>query len=78
MGLGSTDVTLALLTGATWIKVPETVRIELVGRPPLNIGGKDVILHILGKLKRNTVATERAVEFGGPGCVRVRPASALV
>lgn len=29
--------------------------------------GKDVILHVLGELKRNTVALDRAVEFCGPG-----------
>ena len=29
--------------------------------------GKDVILHVLGTLKRNTVALDRAVEFRGPG-----------
>lgn len=48
-------------------KVPETVLIEFVGRPSFGVGGKDVILHVLGALKRNTVALDRAVEFRGPG-----------
>ncbi|CAK4071814.1 unnamed protein product [Aphanomyces euteiches] len=66
-GLGAGDVVMPLVTGQTWFKVPPVVYIELVGRPPLGIGGKDVILHILGSLKRNTVAFERAVYYGGEG-----------
>ena len=54
-------------TGQTWLTVPETIRIELVGAPPLGVGGKDVILYIMQQLRRNTVALERAVEYGGPG-----------
>ena len=41
--------------------------IRFVGTPRFGIGGKDVILHVLGLLKRNTVAFERAVEYTGPG-----------
>ncbi|ETV68350.1 hypothetical protein H257_15671 [Aphanomyces astaci] len=66
-GLGAGDVVMPLVTGQTWFKVPPVVYIELVGTPPLGMGGKDVILHILGALKRNTVAFERAVYYGGDG-----------
>jgi aconitase A len=58
---------MPLVTGKTWFKVPETVNIRLTGMPSPGIGGKDVILHILKQLKRNTVAAERIVEFTGPG-----------
>ena len=67
VGLGAADVTLPLVTGETWFKVPETVNIRLIGVPELGIGGKDVVLYILQQLKRNTVASERIVEFTGPG-----------
>lgn len=67
IGLGAADVAMSLLTGVSWVKVPESIRIQLVGKPAFGIGGKDVILHILGELKRNTVAADRIVEFGGPG-----------
>ncbi|KAI8929966.1 Isocitrate/isopropylmalate dehydrogenase-domain-containing protein [Entophlyctis helioformis] len=67
VGLGAADVVMPLVTGETWFKVPETVEIRFVGTPPKGIGGKDVILHVLGVLKRNTVAFERAVEWTGPG-----------
>ena len=67
IGLGAADVTMPLVTGETWFKVPETVNIRLVGQPKPGIGGKDVILYMLQQLKRNTVASERIVEYTGPG-----------
>ena len=68
IGLGAADVMLALALGETWFKVPESVKIEFRGKPRWGVSGKDVILHILGKLKRNTYASERIVEFMGEGC----------
>lgn len=68
IGLGATEVTMALVTGEIWFKVPEVVEIRLVGRPARGIGGKDTILYILKELKRNTVASDRVVEYTGPGC----------
>jgi aconitase B len=67
IGLGAADVTMALVTGEIWFKVPEIVEIRFVGKPPIGIGGKDVILYILQQLKRNTVAADRVVEYTGPG-----------
>lgn len=67
IGLGAVDVAMALVTGETWFKIPQSIRINFTGRPSFGIGGKDVILHILRTLKRNTVAAERIVEFTGPG-----------
>ncbi|KKA19926.1 hypothetical protein T310_6086 [Rasamsonia emersonii CBS 393.64] len=67
IGLGAADVTMPLVTGETWFKVPECVNIRLVGTPRPGVGGKDVILYILKELKRNTVAADRVVEFTGPG-----------
>ncbi|KAK3692463.1 aconitase family protein [Podospora appendiculata] len=67
IGLGVADVTLPLVTGETWIKVPETVKIRFVNRPRPGLGGKDIILYILKELRRNTVAADRVVEYGGPG-----------
>ncbi|CAJ0746258.1 642_t:CDS:2 [Entrophospora sp. SA101] len=67
VGLGAADVVMPMITGETWFKVPETVEIKFIGKPRFGIGGKDTILHVLGELKRNTVAFERAVEYTGPG-----------
>jgi homoaconitate hydratase len=65
IGLGAADVLMPVVTGETWIKVPETVKIDFVGAPPFGMGGKDVMLYTLGQLKCNTVATGRCVEWGG-------------
>lgn len=67
IGMGITDVVIQLVTGETYLQVPEVVRINLVNKPPQGMGGKDVILGILGQLKRNTVAAERLVEYTGEG-----------
>lgn len=67
IGLGAADVTMPLVTGETWIKVPECVNIRLTGKLRRGISGKDTILYILQQLKRNTVAADRIVEFTGPG-----------
>ncbi|OAL18759.1 hypothetical protein AYO22_10453 [Fonsecaea multimorphosa] len=68
IGLGAGDVAMGLVTGETWLSVPECINIRFINQPQLGIGGKDIILYILGKLKRNTVAMDRVVEFSGPGC----------
>ena len=67
IGLGAADVTMALSTGETWFKIPESIFITFTGTPAFYISGKDVILYILQQLRRNTVAGERIVEFGGEG-----------
>ena len=67
IGMGMMDTLVQLIVGETYIKVPATLRINFVGRVPFGIGGKDIILGILGELKRNTVALGRVVEFTGPG-----------
>lgn len=65
VGFGAADVVLPSVTGKTWFRVPEVCRINFVGKLPFGVGGKDVILHILGVFKRNTIAFQRAVEYGG-------------
>ena len=67
IGLGTADVMMTLSLGETWFKIPESILIELTGKPAFGISGKDVILHIMKELKRNTVAAERVVEFDGDG-----------
>lgn len=57
IGLGAADVVMPLVTGETWIKVPETVKVEFTGTPPFGIVGKDVMLYTLRQLKCNTVST---------------------
>lgn len=65
MGLGGADVAVAMTLGETWLEVPEAIAVEYQGDPPFGISGKDIILHTMGALGRNTVAMERTVEFRG-------------
>lgn len=67
IGMGVADVTMPLVLGQTWFKIPETVEIRFTNQPKPGIGGKDVILYVLQQLKRNTVAADRVVEYTGPG-----------
>lgn len=67
IGLGTADVMMALSLGETWFKIPESVMIEFVGTPGFAVSGKDVILHLLQRFKRNTIAADRIVEFSGEG-----------
>jgi homoaconitase/3-isopropylmalate dehydratase large subunit len=67
IGLGVADVTMPLITGESWFRIPESVNIRLINAPSIGIGGKDTILYIMKELKRNTVAADRVVEFTGPG-----------
>ncbi|MCK9431572.1 MAG: 3-isopropylmalate dehydratase large subunit [Candidatus Omnitrophica bacterium] len=64
-GVGSTDLAIALATGRNWFKVPATIKIIIKGRLPKGVFAKDVILHIIGKIKSDG-ATYKAVEFSGP------------
>ena len=64
-GVGSTDLAIALATGKNWFKVPSTIKIIVNGKLPAGVFAKDIILHIIGKLKSDG-ATYKAVEFFGP------------
>ncbi len=64
-GVGSTDLAAAMVTGKSWFKVPETLRIDLEGKPPARTAGKDIILHIIGSLTADG-GTYQSVEFYGP------------
>ena len=63
-GLGSTEIGVAWVTGKCWFKVPETIRVELMGQTQQGVYAKDVMIHIVGLLGMDG-GTYRSVEFGG-------------
>jgi 3-isopropylmalate/(R)-2-methylmalate dehydratase large subunit len=64
-GVGSTDLAITLATGKNWFKVPETVKIVVLGKIPKGIFAKDIILYIIADVKADG-ATYKAIEFCGP------------
>jgi 3-isopropylmalate dehydratase large subunit len=63
-GLGATDMATVLISGELWFRVPEIIKIEINGQLQEGVYPKDVILHILGKIKADG-AVYKAVEFCG-------------
>lgn len=50
-GMGASDVAAAVITGKTWLVVPQPFKVTLKGTPSKWINGKDVALELLGKFK---------------------------
>ena len=65
-GGGSTDMAAAMATGSLWFKVPAAIRFVLTGNLQPRVSGKDVILHIIGKIGVDG-ALYKSMEFTGPG-----------
>jgi len=63
-GMGSTDIALTLATGKTWLRVPETIRVNATGRFRPGVDAKDLALKI-GRELTIAGATYCAVEYHG-------------
>lgn len=65
-GVGSTDIAVAMATGEVWLRVPESIKVILTGKPKEHVVGKDVILYLIGKIGVDG-ARYNAIEFVGAG-----------
>lgn len=63
-GVGSTDLAAAMITGKTWFKVPSSLKFVFRGKRRPWVGGKDLILHIIGQIGVDG-ARYQAMEFTG-------------
>ena len=65
-GVGSTDMAAGMISGKAWFKVPSAIKFNIVGKPQGFVSGKDVILHIIGKIGVDG-ALYKSMEFTGEG-----------
>lgn len=63
-GIGSTEMVWVFAKGRLWLRVPETIRVEINGRLSPMVMAKDVMLNILSVIRTNG-ATYKALEYGG-------------
>ena len=65
-GMGQTDIGAALASGTTWFKVPQAIKVNLVGKLPRFVRGKDIILTLIGMIGVDG-ARYQSLEFCGEG-----------
>ena len=65
-GVGSTDLAAAMMTGQAWMKVPKTMKFIFNGALRPWVGGKDLILYLIGKIGVDG-ALYRVMEMEGSG-----------
>lgn len=65
IGIGATDLAALMALGEMWLVVPKTRKIEITGKPGRFIGGKDIILNILGNIGVEGAMND-ALEITGP------------
>ena len=63
-GVGSTDAAVAMALGKIWLRVPETIRVVVKGKLSIGVYGKDIVLHLIGRIGA-AGATYKALEFAG-------------
>ena len=66
-GVGSTEYANLIHNQFAFVKVPESIRFELMGELDPGCTAKDVILHILWRFAAESDTLDRSMEFGGPG-----------
>lgn len=76
-GIGATEMAAVWATGKLWLMVPESIKIVVKGSFKPGVYAKDLILHIIGKLRADG-ADYKSVEFEGPAIDAMSIASRMV
>lgn len=63
-GIGATEMAAVWATGELWLRVPESIRIDVNGKFRPGVSPKDLILYLLGKLTSRG-ADYKSIEFYG-------------
>lgn len=76
-GIGATEMAGVWATGELWLRVPESIRLNITGKFRPFVSAKDLILHIIGKIEADG-ANYQAVEFHGEVISKLSMASRMV
>lgn len=71
IGIGSSDLASAAISGALWFNVPETTEVLLRGKLSPGVGAKDLALYIVKEIGASG-ASYKAIEFSGDGVSSLR------
>jgi 3-isopropylmalate/(R)-2-methylmalate dehydratase large subunit len=77
IGIGSSDLAAAMISGKIWLKVPETIQVVLSGTMPEGVFAKDIALALVGELGADGAAY-KALEFSGPAVAHLEIDDRLV
>lgn len=69
-GVGQTDLAAVWALGETWLRVPETIKVVLTGKPSKWITGKDIIISLIGMIGVDG-ARYMALEFCGDAVAHI-------
>ena len=72
-GMGQTDIGCAFASGTAWFKVPAAIKVNLTGKLPKYVKGKDLILTLIGMIGVDG-ARYQSLEFTGPGVAELEMA----
>jgi len=75
-GIGFTETVGVLATGKIWLKVPPAIFVELAGKRPSWIWGKDIVLRVMAELGPNG-AVNKTIEYGGAAVADISVESRL-
>jgi 3-isopropylmalate/(R)-2-methylmalate dehydratase large subunit len=63
-GIGISETAYVMMTGELWFRVPETIKIEVIGKLSEFVYSKDIVLEVAGKYGSD-VAQYKAIEWLG-------------
>jgi len=76
-GIGRSEVAVLWATDEIWLRVPETLKVQIEGKLPRGVYAKDIILKIIGE-EGADCANYKAVEFSGEAAKNMSIASRIV
>jgi 3-isopropylmalate/(R)-2-methylmalate dehydratase large subunit len=65
IGVGQTDVAVAIATGSIWLVVPETIKLNFIRNLKYRVSAKDIGLKLMSLLGYEDKAIYKAIEIGG-------------